>query len=108
MTLPELSDKRRRGAVTLLVRLMPFVYWYLMRFVRESPFSHSALDIKTLVMAALGTEYREAVKRNMPRDWFEERPHNHVALDDAIGQGILFCNALAAVRRQPGRSGPPS
>lgn len=77
-----------------------FVYWYLMRFAGESPFSHSALDIKTLAMAALGTGYRDAVKRNMPREWFEARPHNHVALDDAIGQGLLFCNALAAVRRR--------
>jgi hypothetical protein len=32
-----------------------FVHWYLIRFAGESPFSHSALDIKTLVMAALGT-----------------------------------------------------
>jgi hypothetical protein len=77
-----------------------FVYWYLIRFAGQSPFSHSALDIKTLVMAALGTEYRESVKRNMPRQWFEEAPHTHVALDDAVGQGLLFCNALAAVRRQ--------
>ena len=76
-----------------------FVYWYLIRFAGESPFSHSALDIKTLVMAALGTDYRESVKRNMPTAWFGDTPHNHVALDDAIGQGILFCNALAAVRR---------
>jgi hypothetical protein len=77
-----------------------FVYWYLMRFAGESPFSHSALDIKTLAMAALDTEYRKAVKGNMPRTWFETRPHDHVALDDAIGQGILFCNALAAVRQR--------
>jgi len=77
-----------------------FVYWYLIRFAGESPFSHSALDIKTLVMAALGTEYRESVKRNMPREWFEKRPHHHIGLDDAIGQGILFCNVLAVVRRQ--------
>jgi hypothetical protein len=83
-----------------------FVYWYLIRFAGESPFSHSALDIKTLVMAALGTGYREAVKRNMPREWFEQLPHNHVALTDAIGQGVLFCNALAAVRRHsPGMPG---
>lgn len=79
-----------------------FVYWYLIRFVGESPFSHSALDIKTLAMAAMGTEYRDAVKRNMPREWFEKLPHNHVALDDAIGQGVLFCNALAALRKQRG------
>ncbi|MDB5328618.1 MAG: hypothetical protein JWM57_4187, partial [Phycisphaerales bacterium] len=76
-----------------------FVYWYLIRFTGESPFSHSALDIKTLAMAALGKDYRLSVKRNMPSTWFEDQPHNHVALDDAIGQGILFCNALAAVRQ---------
>jgi hypothetical protein len=71
-----------------------FVYWYLIRFAGESPFSHSALDIKTLAMALLGTGYREATKRNMPRKWFDPIPHTHVALDDAKGQGALFCNML--------------
>jgi len=77
-----------------------FIYWYLICFVGESPFSHSALDIKTLAMAALGTDYRDSTKRNMPKSWFENLPHDHVALTDAVGQGILFCNALAAVRQQ--------
>jgi hypothetical protein len=72
-----------------------FVYWYLMRFVGESPFSFSALDIKTYAMALLKSEYREASKRNMPQRWFDEHPHTHVALDDAIEQGALFCNMLA-------------
>jgi len=71
-----------------------FVYWYLMRFVGESPFSFSALDIKTYAMALLKTEYRESVKRNMPRRWFDPLPHTHRALDDAIEQGALFCNML--------------
>ena len=71
-----------------------FVYWYLMRFAGESPFSHSALDIKTFAMALLGTGYRDATKRNMPKKWFDQRPHTHVALDDAIEQGALFCNML--------------
>jgi hypothetical protein len=79
-----------------------FVYWYLIRFAGESPFSHSALDIKTYAMALLGSEYRASVKRNMPREWFEDLPHTHVALDDAIGQGALFCNMLAARRRYLG------
>src|SRR5438046_674466 len=48
-----------------------FVYWYLMRFAGASPFSFSALDMKTYAMALLKTEYRESVKRNMPRRWFE-------------------------------------
>jgi hypothetical protein len=72
-----------------------FVYWYLIRFAGESPFSHSALDIKTYAMAVLKVGYREAVKRNMPKPWFDELPHTHCALDDAIGQGALFCNMLA-------------
>ena len=73
-----------------------FVYWYLMRFVGESPFSHSALDMKTYAMAVLKTEYRNSTKRNMPRGWFDKHPHTHVALDDAIEQGALFCNMLRA------------
>jgi hypothetical protein len=71
-----------------------FVYWYLIRFAGESPFSFSALDVKSYAMAMLGVPYREAVKRNMPRAWFDDVPHTHVALDDAIEQGRMFCNML--------------
>lgn len=67
-----------------------FVYWYLMRFVGRSPFSHAALDLKTYAMVLLGTEYRRTVKRVMPESWFEGAEHTHVALDDALGQGRLL------------------
>jgi hypothetical protein len=77
-----------------------FVYWYLIRFAGESPFSFSALDIKSFAMATLGTPWRETVKRNMPRKWFDKLPHTHKALDDAIEQGALFCNILADNTRQ--------
>lgn len=73
-----------------------FVYWYLIRFAGRSPFSHSALDIKTYAMALLQREYRASTKRAMPRSWFDDLPHSHVALDDAIEQGALFCNMLRA------------
>jgi hypothetical protein len=76
-----------------------FVYWYLIRFTGASPFSHSALDIKTYAMAMLGKDYRDSVKRNMPSRWFDPSPHTHVALDDAIEQGKLFCNMLAESRK---------
>ena len=79
-----------------------FVYWYLMRFVGESPFSHSALDIKTYAMAVLKTQYRESTKRNMPKQWLDPQPHTHVALDDAIEQGVLFCNMLRFNQAQGG------
>jgi hypothetical protein len=44
-----------------------FVYWYLIRFGSESPFSHSALDIKSFAMALLRTDFRQSTKRNMPK-----------------------------------------
>ena len=69
-----------------------------MRFTGENPFSHSALDIKTLAMALLNIDYRAATKRNMPREWFDDLPHTHIALDDAIEQGAMFCNMLRALR----------
>ena len=76
-----------------------FAYWYLMRFVGRSPFSHSALDMKTFAMALLRRDYRASTKQNMPRHWFDDLPHSHVALDDAIEQGALFCNMLGESRR---------
>jgi len=76
-----------------------FVYWYLIKFVGESPFSHSALDIKTYAMAVLKTEFRETAKRKMPARWFDNFPHTHVALDDAIEQGALLCNIFAEQRK---------
>lgn len=71
-----------------------FIYWYLIRFTGESPFSHSALDIKTYAMALLKKNYRASTKRNMPARWFDKWRHTHRALDDAIEQGALFCNML--------------
>lgn len=78
-----------------------FVYWYLMKFVGKSPFSFSALDIKSFAMPILGTlGYRECVKKNWPKRWFKpSHPHTHIALDDAIGQGIMFLNMLEDVKR---------
>src|SRR3954452_3531863 len=75
-----------------------FVYWYLIRFAGESPFSFSALDIKTYAMALLGTPFRKTTKQTMPKRWFDALAHTHKALDDAIGQGALFCNMLAERR----------
>ena len=71
-----------------------FVYWYLIRFVGASPFSFSALDIKSYAMAMLKLEYRRCTKEGMPKRWFDDLPHNHTALNDALEQGVLFCNML--------------
>ena len=69
-----------------------FMYWYMPMFAGRSPFSFSALDMKSYAMAKLGTGFRETTKRRMPREWFSSSPHTHVAVDDAIEQGELFLN----------------
>jgi hypothetical protein len=76
-----------------------FVYWYLIRFTGRSPFSFSALDIKTMAMTLLRLDYRKSTKKNMPKRWFDPVEHRHIALDDALEQGMLFCNMLAESRR---------
>ena len=73
-----------------------FVYWYLTEFAGENPFGYSAIDIKTYAMALLRKPYRACGKQSMPPEWFDPVPHTHVALDDAIEQGQLFCNMLKA------------
>ncbi|HZS48847.1 MAG TPA: exonuclease [Blastocatellia bacterium] len=72
-----------------------FITYYLHSFAGESPFSHYALDIKSYAMAMLKTDFTSVVKSNMPKYWFDDLPYTHVALDDAISQGALFCNMLA-------------
>lgn len=69
-----------------------FMYWYMIHFVGRSPFSFSALDIKTYASAMLKLPYRESNKKNMPKHWFSANKHTHIALDDAIEQGELFIN----------------
>jgi hypothetical protein len=71
-----------------------FIYWYLIRFAGKSPFRYDGIDIKTYSMSMLKKDYRASAKRNMPKRWFDDLPHTHNALDDAIEQGALFCNML--------------
>lgn len=71
-----------------------FMYFHMLKFAGESPFSFSALDIKSYAMATLKLPYRDSTKRNMPKKWFPKLPHTHVALDDAREQGLLFINML--------------
>jgi len=71
-----------------------FIYWYLIKFTGASPFSFSALDIKSYACAVMKKGYRQSTKRDMPRKWFGTQAHTHRAVDDAIGQGQLFMNIL--------------
>lgn len=78
-----------------------FVYWYLIKFAGDSPFSFSAIDIKSYAMALLKKPFRETTKRNFPRHWFSKLPHTHVAVEDAAEQGLLFLNMVAENKKTP-------
>lgn len=79
-----------------------YLYWYMVRFggkQGQQVFSFSALDIKTLAMGMLGTSFKGAAKRRMPKHWFQGAPkHDHTGLADAIGQGMLFVNIMLDLR----------
>jgi hypothetical protein len=70
-------------------------HWYLIRFTGEDPCGHQAMDLKTYASAVLGCAYADAAKGEFPRHWSDGCPrHTHIALDDAIGQGILGINVI--------------
>jgi len=73
-----------------------FLYWYLIKFGYQSPFSFSCLDMKTYAMALLGTSYRKSNKKSWPKKWFsKDKRHTHVAVEDAVEQGYIFLNMLS-------------
>jgi hypothetical protein len=90
--------RRLPGRIVMLGQPAAFdfmwIYWYLQRFCDESPFGHSALDAKTYAMALLKKPYRDCVKHALPKEWSDDLPHTHVALDDARDQGAMFINML--------------
>ena len=84
-----------------------WVYWYLIKFTGGSPFGFAALDIKTMAMTLLGAEYRTLNKESIARQWSVDLPHTHVAAQDALEQGRIFCQMLAEARARdvsPGAS----
>ncbi len=79
-----------------------FVYWYLQTFVSGLGFVNTpdTIDVKTLAMVALGEENpRFAGKRDWKEEWKDKKhTHNHVAVDDAIEQGIQFFKILNSLK----------
>ena len=75
-----------------------FMQWYFFRFTGTSPFAHAGIDMRTLAMALLNTDWTHTTKNELPAEWFDPLPHTHVALEDALEQGAMFCNMLAQLR----------
>lgn len=77
-----------------------FIDYYFHRFVGKNPFGFSAIDIRSYVMGMHNIPFRKAGIHHFPKDWFDELQHTHIALDDAIEQGTVFCNILQVQRRR--------
>ena len=71
-----------------------WVYWYLIRFTGGRPFSEHGIDMRSYAMGMRGKDFRHAGKNYLPRRWFPEQAHTHVAVEDAREQGELFINMM--------------
>ena len=73
-----------------------WIYWYLFRFTGERPFRENALDVRSYAMGMRRVSFRQTSRTYLPKRWFDvAKQHTHVALDDALEQGALFCNMYA-------------
>ena len=78
-----------------------WIYWYLVRFTGERPFRENALDIRSYAMGMRKSTFHMTSRSYLPKRWFDERPHTHVALEDAMEQGALFCNMHTENMQEP-------
>jgi len=73
---------------------MRFIDWYSLSFIGESLLGRSSIDLKSYAYATMKIPFRRCIKRNFPKKWFTNRPHTHIAIDDAIEQGELGVNMI--------------
>ena len=73
-----------------------WIDYYSHAFTGENPFGFSrCIDVKSYAYAMLKKDkFNHTTKRNMPKRWFDDLPHTHIALDDAIEQGAMWINIL--------------
>ena len=62
------------------------------QYAGANPFGYAVIDVKTYAMAMLRKPYRACGKPVDARGLVRSgSAHTHVALDDALEQGNLFC-----------------
>lgn len=71
-----------------------FIDYYLQRFYGKNPFKYNAIDIRSYAMGMLNVSYQKANKKKLPVSWKDGLSHTHIALDDALENGVLFCNMM--------------
>jgi DNA polymerase III alpha subunit (gram-positive type) len=80
----------------------PFINWYLWQFCGYNPFATEAgspqtLDLASYASGKLGLALNESSRSTLATEFMKGAPlHNHRAIDDARGYGILLQNLLRA------------
>jgi DNA polymerase III alpha subunit (gram-positive type) len=75
-----------------------FTDWYFLNFLGANPFGFAPLDIKALVMGALGCDWFDTKMSRLPIEVRPDRPLSHDGLDDAVQQAEIFSKTLALIR----------
>ncbi len=80
-----------------------WIDYYSHVYLGDNPFGFSrCIDVKSYAYAALQKpNFLHTAKRNMPKRWFDDLPHTHIALDDAIEQGAMWINILRETLNLP-------
>lgn len=72
-----------------------WIDYYCVKYLGSNPYSFSrAIDVKSYAWAIMGRNFQSCSKRSMPKHWFDDLPHTHIAIDDAIEQGAMFINMV--------------
>ncbi len=86
-----------------------WIDYYCVKFLGDNPFSFSrCVDVKSYAWAIMGKHFQSCSKRSMPKHWFDDLPHTHVAIDDAIEQGAMFINMVRETRGMAPIKGIPN
>lgn len=84
------------------------LYYYMYRFTGRNFLGNNVLDIRTYVAGMTGKPFKRCSKREFPKRWFVGGPkHDHTALVDAQGQGVLCMNILRENNALKHRINPP-
>lgn len=68
-----------------------FLNYYFNVFSRGgNPFGYSAIDMKSLAMAKLNSEFRKCSRNNFPEEWFQGQESVKSTLDKAKNQAAMF------------------
>jgi len=72
-----------------------YIDYYFQRFLGRNPFRYLTIDLRSYTMGMLNVSYQKANKQKLPVEWSDGFKHTHIALDDALEHGAIFCNMLA-------------